>query len=274
MSQKFLFVSGCPRSGTTVLAHILNWSDAIFVGQERYTLLLNNNTMAFTPELFAARRLCHFQNGDCLYPSFGAMNEYFAWYANSKNFAGLDRMTWIGDKIPNLYAFFEVFNAPAWTGADVTVLHIVRNVLDVAASYHSRKQNPSDGWDEDYLRAIPAWSNSVLCAHALVGRSLPNVRMGIVDYDSIFGGDLQRLLESAQLIYEFVGEQFGPKQVEGMQRIYMSCEHLKTRRQHHDEIRDDVSARVPGDLLAKHRELAEQSITVNHKDIVDKKDVA
>lgn len=261
MKRKFVFVSGCPRSGTTVLAHILNWGDSIFVGQERFAVLLNREPAVFLPELFDMPRLARFEAGDCLYPSYGAMDEYFAWYAASKPFGELARMTRIGDKIPNLYAFFDVFSLPAWADCDVTVLHIVRNVFDVAASYQSRKLNPADGWDADYLKAIPAWSNSVACAHALAGRDMPNVRLGIVDYDSIFDGDQPALMDSVRRIYGFIGAEFGPGQAQGMERIYRSCQQLRKNRKTYEDIREDVRARVPGKVLDMHRSLAERSIT-------------
>jgi hypothetical protein len=246
-----------------VLAHILNWGDSTFVGQERFSVLLNKRTDAFVPGLFDMPRLARFEAGDCLYPSYGAKDEYFAWYAATKAFDRLDGMARIGDKIPNLYAYFDAFKAPAWEGCDVTVLHIVRNALDVAASFQSRKENPADGWDADYLAAIPAWSNSVICAHALIDRPDSNVRMGIVDYDAIFEGDLPALLEAVHRIYGFIGEDFGPRQEEGMQRIYRSCQQLKKNRQPQDKIRDDVRERIPSRILDMHRALSGRSITAN-----------
>lgn len=263
MTRKYVFVSGCPRSGTTVLAHILNWGDSVFIGQERFAVLLNKYPDTFVPGLFNLPRLASFEPGDCLYPSYGNMDEYFAWYAAAKDFGELGRMALVGDKIPNLYAFFDVFKAPAWAGCDITVLHIVRNVIDVAASFQARKDNPADGWDADYLAAIPAWANSVQCADALVDRADSNVRMGIVDYDAIFEGEFPALIDSVRGIYGFIGADFGPRQREGMQRIHRSCQQLKKKRSVPDRLRDDVRARVDARILDMHRALSARSIAAN-----------
>ena len=261
MNRKFLFVSGCPRSGTTVLTDILNWSDSIFVGQERFAGLLNRHREEFVPELFALPRLAQFRNGDCDYPSYGAKNEYFTWYVNQKNFSKLDEYTSIGDKITNLYRHFDAFSGPAWAKRDVTVLHIVRNVLDVAASYQTRKHNPKDRWNLDYVQAIADWTQSIVCAHKLSEEArVGGAKIGIVDYDLLFGETFQEFVASAKLVYGFLGEEFSTKQLGGMERIFLAFNERKRLRVSHDEILDDVRARISSDVSAMHHALSERSV--------------
>jgi hypothetical protein len=259
MGDKYLFVSGSPCSGTTVLAHILNWSDSVFVGLERYGSRLLEHPETFTPELFTAQRLSRFEPGDCTYPDYASKPGYQRWHANPKDAGRADGMTYVGDKVPALPQYLEVFRRPAWVGRDVTLLVILRNVADVAACYQKRKLKQSVRWDHDYLQAIAAWSETVDCAHALASGALPNVRLGIVDYDRIFGRDLERLLDSAKAIYGFLGEAFGAKQVVGMGRVYQSFLERKGQR-NQDDIRKQVQGRVCPETLACYRRLLETDL--------------
>ena len=68
---------------------------------------------------------------------------------------------------------------------------------------------PSDGWNMDYMQAIDDWSESVNRVYAFVSRPATNVCLCIVNYDSIFGGDLNWFINSALQKYSFVGLQFG-----------------------------------------------------------------
>jgi hypothetical protein len=260
MNRKYLFVSGCPRSGTTVLAHILNWSNDVFVGQERYGELLNKRPVSFTPGLFEAERLRRFEAGECGYASYEANGEYNAWYANNKLGVDFAAMKHVGDKIPELYKRFEVFSSPAWAGRDVTLLHIVRNVFDVAGSYQTRKLDTADGWQKDYLLAIADWSASVRRAHEQMSNPQPNVRLGIVDYDSLFAGGADELVEASRKIFGFAGIAFGEAEKAGVLTIQRAAETRKKMRQNHDAIRADVLSRVDPEVARMHEALKARSI--------------
>src|SRR5690606_22609353 len=128
------------------LTHILNWGQSAFVGQERFASLLNRQPDAFVPDLFESDRLARFIKGDCGYSSYSELREYGAEFACKKEFDTLGENRFIGDKITALHRFFPVFSSPEWDGKDVTVIHVVRNVLDVANSYQTRLENPNDRW--------------------------------------------------------------------------------------------------------------------------------
>jgi hypothetical protein len=261
MKPKFLFVSGCPRSGTTVLAHILNWSHEAFVGLERFASLLKRNPSMFSPQLFEKSRLLHFEPGDCGYSSYEAKADYSAWFVNPFNADRLDRLELVGDKITNLYSHFDQFSSLPWNSSEITILHIVRNVADVAASYQTRMLEPSDGWNMDYIQAIDDWSESVNRVHAFVSQPATNVRLCVVNYDSIFIGDFDRLINSAMQIYSFVGLEFGEKQVEGMRLILEAGAHYKKIRQSYDNIQQVIISQMTNDdVLTKYSNLVGQAL--------------
>lgn len=260
MSDRFLFVSGCPCSGTTVLAHILNWSDSVFVGLERYGSRIAHNPETFTPDLFTAQRLSRFVHGDCTYPDYASKPGYHRAHANAKDASRVARSTLVGDKVPALSRYVDAFHSAAWEGRDITLLVILRNVVEVAACYRKRKLRPSIAWDNDHPQAIAAWSDTTNRAYTLAIDPLPNVHLGIVDYDWMFGEDLQRLVDYARAIYAFVGEEFGPKQVEGMGRVYQSFLDRKEQRHDQEDLRDQVLARVSPETLARYGQLLERGL--------------
>ncbi|WP_405196631.1 sulfotransferase [Zarconia navalis] len=52
-SGKFLFVCGCPRSGTTAIAKLLNYHSKVILGMERYKYQIRKNeSNAINPSLF------------------------------------------------------------------------------------------------------------------------------------------------------------------------------------------------------------------------------
>jgi hypothetical protein len=260
MSKKYLFVSGCPRSGTTVLAQMLNWADEAFVGLERYQGLIANSPERFVPALFEQERLASFERGDCGYLSYAAKPEYNDWFANPKDFGMIGDLATVGDKITGLYRYFDVFRGPEWQDHDVTVLHIVRNVVDVASSYQSRKNNEKDGWQQDYLAAIADWVESVDKVSALSKAPIPGVKLAIVDYDSMFASTQADLSAAARALFGFLDLRFGPKQLNGMSKVFINGEQRRSKRTAHENIRSDVEERVPAAASARHAELRAQAI--------------
>lgn len=94
-------------------------------------------------------------------------------------------------------------------------------------------------------------------AHRLHTKPLPNVRFGVVDYDSLFGGDLEQMVATVRRVYAFIGLDFGQKQLDGMQQVFRAGEEFASKRQSHADILEDVRALVAEDTMRKQRQLAD-----------------
>jgi len=255
--DKFLFVSGCPRSGTTVMTTLLNWHDSVLVTQERYAPLLKFHPEQFVPDLFEPDRLLDFRKGECGYASFAKQKEHSAHYANPKDFSAIGSYPLRGDKITHLYRNVEKFEEPAWQDADVVVLHMMRNLDDVVCSYETRRLNQDDPWKEGIDQAVDAWSASVEDIHRYIGRQTPKARVGIVGYEKMFAGDAAVLGENLARVYAFVGIDFGDRQAEGIAKVHQASSFFAERRKLHSEATTEARRRVSAETLRMFERLRE-----------------
>lgn len=170
-SKKYLFVCGCPRSGTTALWRFLSGDQRIRIGVERYGNKFFSKHF-ISPEDFEKSRFFNLQEGDTFYSDLVAFNAYYA-EAN----IGYDDAVYFGDKIPKLYQFFDklLVNFP-----ESKIIFIVRNIFDVAASYKARALDPEDNWSSGVSEAIEDWNMSLRCAQNYKGDII------IVDYERFF----------------------------------------------------------------------------------------
>lgn len=251
----YLFVSGCPRSGTTVMATLLNWSDSVFVAQERFAPLTRFHPEAFKPSLYTASRMLDFRPGECGYGAFQDKKEYASRWANPKDFMALDSYPMIGDKITHLFRRFEMFGDAHWRGLDVAVVHMIRNVFDVAASYQTRKEDAHDAWDWDGDDAVADWTESVERVHAFHQSADRTAELILVDYDWWFGGDGMRLLDSSRHLFQSLGLAFDDRQNGGIAGLLDGREHFVGRRRPHPELRSRVERSVGAAILQKHEDL-------------------
>ena len=96
MPPSYLFVCGCPRSGTTALAKLFSISDDIVLGQERYGKRSHPDNFTLTPALFEKERFLDVQPGDTFYDSL----DFFARYYENVPWK-LDSCRYIGEKRPD-----------------------------------------------------------------------------------------------------------------------------------------------------------------------------
>lgn len=260
MKPSYLFVSGCPRSGTTVMATLLNWSDSVFVAQERFAPLTRFHPEAFKPSLYTAARMLDFRPGECGYGAFQDKREYASRSANPKDFTALDSYPVIGDKITHLFRRFDMFGNAHWQDLDVSVVHMIRNVLDVAASYQTRKEDAQDAWDWDGEHALADWTESVDRVHAYHQSADRTAKLILVDYDWWFGGDRVRLLDSSRHLFQSLGLGFDDQQAEGIAGLLDSRERFLGRRRLHSELRSRVERRVGDAILQKYDDLCGWSL--------------
>lgn len=150
----YLFVVGCPRSGTTALGRFLAQRHDVVMGIERYAHRAFRKAFSLSPELYELERFKTFQPGDTFYNTLDFAKE--AHHALDDRFP---TARYVGDKIPMLFgALPELFEA---FGPATRVVIIYRNIFDVAASYEVRRQNPDDSWNLTAADAVQNWNASL-----------------------------------------------------------------------------------------------------------------
>lgn len=150
--QRYVFVCGTPRSGTTLLAKVFGSNGQVVLGIERFKRLLG---CGYVPELFVKDRFFDFQVSD----TNARYEAYRDYYESARR--KFEDARYIGDKIPNLYKRISQVN-DAFSG-EATFVFCYRNLFEVAASWNARAQNPKDrNWPEanDYREAVKHWNDS------------------------------------------------------------------------------------------------------------------
>jgi hypothetical protein len=173
----YLFIVGCPRSGTTALWQLLTSHPRICLGVERFAKM-SESASFIEPALFEQQRFFDIRPGDTFYSDLsfgeGAYEGMQARYSDA---------LYRGDKIPQLYQWlpllFETFQP-------LKVVFIFRNVFDVAASYVARANEPYDmTWSSDWgaAKAVADWSAAVEMGLRVADR--PGLLF--VEYEMLYG---------------------------------------------------------------------------------------
>lgn len=185
MVRNYLFVCGCPRSGTTALWRILVGDSRIRLGVERYGNRFFSGHF-LTPDLFEKERFFNIEKGDTFYSDLVSFNEYYA-----KADAGFDEAIYVGDKIPMLYRYFDKLEL---NFLGCKTIFIFRNIFDVAASYKKRLVDANNDWTRDVSDAVSDWNASLNAAREYTGD------IALIDYDRL-------MIEGHGLdnIYSFLG---------------------------------------------------------------------
>ena len=155
-AKRYLFVCGCPRSGTTAMWRLLAASRQVVLGVERYALRMDR----IERSMFERERFLKVEPGDTFYDDLHSFSPY---YRNLP--ARFDQARWVGDKSPRLYDWFDNLKAQ-FPGA--TVLMMFRNIYDVAASYKRRAQDENDtfwGRGQGVEAALGDWTRSIQAFH-------------------------------------------------------------------------------------------------------------
>ena len=188
---QYLFVTGCSRSGTSLMTDILRSHPAIAMGAERYANRYVERTL--DPSFFTRDRFCvEWHSEDSHHRK---MNPYYADLLDR-----FDSCAYRGDKIPEIALDYSTllnnFEQPR-------IIYMMRNLLDVASSFKARvlaaRRNPSPfGWpvDRDHVAAVDEWNQSVRNTLAAVG-SRNRAAFILVRYEHIFDSDLPSRLCSA-----------------------------------------------------------------------------
>ena len=187
-ARRFLFICGCPRSGTTALWNLVTASPQIVLGIERYSSRLNSRWNGLSPALFEYDRFFTMHAGDTFYDDLDAFHPYYQvararWHG----------ATFIGDKVPGLYRTFRRLGR-MFPG--VKVLCMFRDVVDVAASYKRRAEDTTDttwGRTQGVDAAISDWGHAI----AAFAAARPRVDVLPVAFEDLFveGRGLERIGE-------------------------------------------------------------------------------
>lgn len=153
--HRVLFVAGLGRSGTTALFNVLSDHPQIVLGLERYKRLYLRQDAAIGEDLFTEDRFFDFSDGatnvtpdarKAWATHYGKMRE--RWRSAS----------YVGDKLVAIRA------QRIWeTLPDARFVFIVRDVHEVASSWHTRATDPRDTeWpaDRGARRAVVAWNKA------------------------------------------------------------------------------------------------------------------
>jgi hypothetical protein len=172
---RYLFIMGCPRSGTTASWRLLTSHRAIVLGVERYARR-SERPEFLEPSLFERERFFQLMPGDAAYKDPAAVTPNLA-----DLMARYDAATYRGDKIPTLYKSLP--RLLATFGSSLRVLMIFRNIFDVADSYRRRADNPEDvewWWRTD--SAVLQWNEAIEASHA----HSADPRILLVQYEQLF----------------------------------------------------------------------------------------
>lgn len=191
--MKYLFISGCDRSGTTALVRLLNQHEKIAVGMERYKGLINNSEKldTLTPERFTKDNFFDIKDEET-----NIQWDYF--YDPMKD--KFDSSEYIGDKVPR---YFQIYGHFEKNFPEAKHLFIIRDPFEVASSWKVRAQDVNDTtWLEsnDVKRSVVVWNKSLEAAYKVLKKG--SLDMIVIHYSELFSGSnkaLQAILSHLNL---------------------------------------------------------------------------
>jgi hypothetical protein len=209
--REFLFVCGCPRSGTSYLQTLALASPDVAIGLERYSWRLMARQLA--PADFEAERFLEVRPGDTFYDRL----DFFPEHAKQLK-ERCSSARYVGDKVPRA---FERLDWIAANFAPVKFLVIFRDIVDVAASYESRRAHGTL-WHPDWGvgKAVEHWNSCIsatlpwICRPNLLPIEYealvtdPSVVLGIAGF---LGVDPQPMVKMWE-----IQRKYGPSQVSGL----------------------------------------------------------
>lgn len=154
MDKRYLFICGCPRSGTAAMWDVLTAHPDIVLGIEWFAA----RAADLTPELFERERFFNpVQGEDC------GINVRAHARSQTRFAAMVDRFDsalFVGDKIPFLFRYLDSVGR---TFPGATIVWMLRDIYEVAASYKKRDTDPNDvAWGSGGVRDAVAHVNEAL----------------------------------------------------------------------------------------------------------------
>lgn len=267
--KNFLFVCGCPRSGTTVLTQLLNWHPQISVGMERYGKLLYRNPKRFIPRIFGINRFFDIRQGDCFYDSF-EFQAYSQPYCSEFSRQKYQQSAYVGDKNPKLYQNYAVVR-DNFAETNFRIIFILRDVYSVAESYNLRAYNPDDKWkaDNNFKQAIVDWNESISAVSQALEQQHENLIM--VNYDDFFS-NYNFGKNKLPILFDILNLKVEPDVLYGYQLLEENAQKIaqsKTRKQKRAaKVLEEQQRSLNNPELFKNHEIDKEYIT--SKALLDK----
>jgi len=182
--KRFLFICGCPRSGTTALWRIFSSHKEIALGCERFILKVMP-TFQLSKKDFTSKNFFTFKEKRIDIQNY--YNELESNYEDKNIY---------GDKIPHLFLdYYSLFNE----FENAQVIFIMRNILDVAESYNNRLNDINDVWSKNHLNAIKEWNISLARTFQAIEQGY---KIKVIEYEDIFlneSNQLSQILQSLNI---------------------------------------------------------------------------
>ena len=192
LTRNYLFVCGCPRSGTTALMRLLNAHSGIVLGVERYKKYAKKENLKYlTKDVFESEYFFDIK------PQQTNLNSsHKAWEREWKKLyqdmePKFNQSTLlVGDKYPHYFLFYKEINKkfdhPKW-------IFMIRDVYQVALSYNARASNSKDKWSKErnYTAAVFDWNDSIRRTWDFLELGAKNIFL--CEYSKIFSYDVKYL---------------------------------------------------------------------------------
>lgn len=190
--MEMCFVCGCPRSGTTALAQMINEHPQALLGVERFKYIaMGSRGAEFKPELFEQERFIDIRDTDT--------NLKGANLPIAQKAASIWPPQIIGEKIPRLYMRQKYLRD---TFPKSKLVAIVRDPLAVALSWQARADNPKDNWPakNGAAQGFEEWAKSVnfIAAAAPLWKD----DLIVVNYETFFGyNDMAEFKDKIKVLF-------------------------------------------------------------------------
>jgi hypothetical protein len=126
--KKYLFITGCSMSGTSVLADLLRSDPRILMGRERFSRLRRKHPEYYSVSLVEQDRFCRqLKQGDSHRKE---LDDYY-----ERAYQAYDSFEFIGDKYANLSDSYDLLFKKF---PNVKIVYIIRNIIEVAHSFELR----------------------------------------------------------------------------------------------------------------------------------------
>lgn len=200
-------VFGFARSGTTAVTDYLNAVEGIHCGKELFRNYMDH-TAIFAPESFLNDRLPQPANGP---NKSRRLNPAALEFSRNAIAAQGNSIRYFGNKMPNyFYRLQGIIDEIATNRA----LLVVRNITDVAKSYHVRAHDPDDPWDPG-RDGMTALGDAYVLLHAL--NRLQGANVMVVPHRALVADWEATIRTAAQHIAPDMEIRFRPDQIRDIQ---------------------------------------------------------